>query len=1528
MTRFSCALIGDETLLAGCGDQLLEGGHSVRAVVTGNAQVRDWAEGHGLSVLADMAGLAQVGGFDWLFSIANLAVIPDEVLALPAKGAVNFHDGPLPGYAGLNTPIWALLAGEERHGVTWHMIESGIDRGDILATREVAIDADETAHSLNSKCYAAGLESFAALLKELEADDIQRQPQDFAGRQYFSAAHRPVAAARIDFTRPAAEIARIVRALDFGGYWNPLGLPRVEVAGNTLFARKAEVADSPDTQPAPGQVLSVTGESLRVATAEGAVLLSDLVDAAGLRPALAAMASPDDILTSADETEANALTKGAAALAPHQGTWRKRLSEVEPVQVPMASASGSKPDWETIDLDIPAELPADQAMAVLAIWAVQGAGVSAADVAYTPAALSQNAVAAPWVPLRVETGTTLDDTAASLAAQMADGATQVGFADDLGLRDPALAGLRTPAIAIGDGQTDLPGVCIRAVPGHGTVCLSFDKSRLSPAAITLLKARLVQMFERLSSTQAMADLLALPEAERDTLLAGWNDTNADYDAGLTIPRAFEAQVERTPDATALVFEDQTLSYAELNARANHVARALQAAGVARGTNVGLCIRRSPDLLVGALAILKAGGTYVPLDPDHPAERLAHILSDSGAPVVLVNAATAELVPATAKTVRLDEVAHDGAAPANVDGGAGPDDLAYLIYTSGSTGLPKGVMVEHRNVANFFRGMDDCVDADAGAVWLAVTSISFDISVLELFYTLARGFKVVISGAENRAAVSQGPIPSSGGPMEFSVYFWGNDDGPGPQKYQLLLDAARYADEHGFAAIWTPERHFHAFGGPYPNPSVTGAAVAAVTRNISVRAGSIVAPLHHPARIAEDWAVIDNLTNGRAGLAVASGWHPDDFVLRPENTPPNNKPALFDALDKVRKLWRGDAVEFETAKGEMLPVKTLPRPVSKELEAWVTTAGNPATWREAGENGAHILTHLLGQSIEEVAEKIKIYHEALRGAGHDPADFKVTVMLHSFIADSREEARNVARGPMKDYLRSAAGLIKQYAWAFPAFKRPEGVKSPFEMDLGTLAEDELEAILDFAFERYFEDAGMFGTVADGVARADQLKRIGVTEIACLIDYGIASDVVLEGLKPLTKVMQAANAPAELDEDDFSLAAQIIRHGVTHLQCTPSMARIITQNDEAHLALRGLRQVLVGGEALSADLADDLHACTGARIHNMYGPTETTVWSTQAVVPARATGHTVTIGAPIANTQVYVLDTDGAPVPTGVAGELCIGGDGVTRGYWQRETLTTERFVDSPFAGNGTRMYRTGDQARWTAEGVLEFLGRDDHQIKIRGQRIELGEIEAAMARFTGVSEAVVAPRKTGAGDMRLTGYVTATGAVDLDALRAHLKSALPEAMVPADLMQIETVPLTPNKKVDRKALPTPKRQKVAVAPTHNAQAETGLEQQIATIWSGILGVTQIRAEDNFFDLGGHSLLAVQAHRDLRKALERPGLTITDIFRFPVPARSGADTWKVRLKRPSPRRRASEVLPSRAATMSKRRAMRAGRERQLS
>ena len=1465
--------IGNETLTQQCADQWLARGHKIVALVSRNADVQAWGRDKGLAV---QEGMADLPGCDWLFSVANLSVIPDAVLARAARGAVNFHDGPLPRHAGLNAPVWAIMAGEAEHGITWHLIEGGVDEGDILVQRRFAVAPGDTALTLNTRCFEAAMDSFADVMAAVEAPVLPRVAQDLTQRSYHARDKRPDGAARLVFAGSADAVLRMVQALDHGGYANPLALPKVaDMRGRVLVVGMAEAAE-PMAGARPGEVLAVDEAGLTVACGAGAVVLRGLRALDGGAVCPKTTAAVGDVLPGGDLA---AVTQAIAALAPGEGGWRRRLGQYRPADLPFAKAAAA-PNWRGLPL------------AGVTMDAVQRLvdGLGGGDVAL--GVQGDGDYVAAWVPLR------LGD-----AGWMDHAVKYPGFAADLPLRLPGVGALVQPAIGYRIGGVGPVLGCAVSVDDAG---LQYDAAKIDPPFAQMLAARLAHF--------AGGDGAAMPAAEQDFVLNAINQTEVLFD-DTPIHRAFEAQVARTPDAVALVCDGDSLTYAQLNAEANRAAHVLRDMGVAPGVLVGLCVGRSRRLLVGALAILKAGGAYVPMDPAYPADRLALYLDDSAAPVVVSE--TGQALPDSAAAVlRLDADHRLDTAPiGNPDGGAGPGDLAYMIYTSGSTGRPKGVMIEHRNVANFFAGMDDRIGPDAG-VWLAVTSLSFDISVLELFWTLSRGFKLVLMGDDSRALVSGGAAAVSDTKIDFSLYYWGNDDGAGPAKYELLLEGARFADTHGFCAVWTPERHFHAFGGPYPNPSVTGAAVAAITKNIAVRAGSCVAPLHHPARIAEEWAVIDNLTNGRTGLGIASGWHPEDFVLRPENGPPNNKDAMYDSIDKLRRLWRGEAVQFPMAGGKMVDVVTQPRPVSAEPKLWVTIAGNPDTWRGAGEIGANALTHLLGQSIDELEDKIAIYHEALRKAGHDPANFTVTLMLHTFVARDREQARRIARGPMKDYLRSAAGLVKQYAWAFPAFKKPQGVASPMELDLSSLSAEETEAILDFAFERYFEDSGLFGTVEDCIARVEQLKRLGIGEIACLIDYGIAKETVLEGLYPLAEVLRRVNAGASVAEDDFSIAAQIRRHGVTHLQCTPSMARMIAMNDDSRAALGKVGTMMVGGEALPGALVGDLHRAGVARILNMYGPTETTIWSTTA--QASAFEAISNIGTPIANTQVYVLNDDMAPCPVGVAGELWIAGAGVARGYWRREDLTADRFRPNPF--HGGRMYRTGDLVRLRADGALDFIGRADHQVKLRGYRIELGEIESRAEGFAGVTQCVVLAREDSPGDVRLVAYVT--GAVDAAALRAHLARELPDHMVPAHIVPLAEFPLTPNRKVDRKALPVPAA--AVAAPVAYEAPQSDVAANIAEVWQRVVNLPKVGARDNFFALGGHSLLAVQAHREIKAALGTTKLSITDIFRFPTLAGLAAhlDDGPKPANDPAPAGLGAQGA-ARADAMAARRALRAGR-----
>ncbi len=573
--------------------------------------------------------------------------------------------------------------------------------------------------------------------------------------------------------------------------------------------------------------------------------------------------------------------------------------------------------------------------------------------------------------------------------------------------------------------------------------------------------------------QPVSRISLLGDEERRTVLEKWGIGPALEADATPLPRRFEAQARRTPDAVAVVAGGDRLTYAQADAWANAIAADLRGRGAVPGTIVGLHLERGVALVPALLGILKSGAAYLPLDPAYPPERLAYMLEDSGAAIVLSEPALRAALPASsAEVIPVADRPSGAVEPVTID--VSPSDRAYLLYTSGSTGKPKAVEVEHGNVAAFLAAMAREPGIRADDVLLAVTTVSFDISVLEIFL-----------------------------------------------------------------------------------PLVTGARVVLATRE--------------------------------------------------------------------------EAVDAAALSGRM------------EAEGVTVMQATPATWR------------------------------LLLGGG----------------------------------------------WAGRASLR----------------------------------------------------------------------------------------------------------------------------------------VLTGGEALTADLAGDLLARVG-EVWNVYGPTETTVWSTVQRVTEPGEG-VLPIGRPIAGTRVYVLDRRGEPVPPGVPGALWIGGAGVARGYLGRPELTAERFVDDPFAGAGARMYRTGDRARWLADGTLAFLGRLDDQVKLRGHRIELGEVESALASHPEVRQAAVALREDVPGQRRLVGYVVTALEEDAaaEALRGWARGRLPEIMIPTAFVKVDAIPFSPAGKTDRRALPAPPRETARAAAGYEAPRNEA-EETLARIWAEVLRRERVGIHDNFFELGGDSILSIQ------------------------------------------------------------------------
>ncbi len=1508
--RFSCVVLGEQSLLIQCCEALLARGHEVRAVVAENRRIVQWCEQQGVPCFDDFAVLRdapQAAAFDYLLSITNLRMLPDWLLSRPSKLAINFHDGPLPRYAGLNAPVWALINGESEYGITWHEIVAGADKGPILVNRQFQIAADETVFGLNAQCYQAGLAAFTELVEQLEGGRLAPQQQDFSLRTYFGLSKRPAAAATLDWQQSAAALEKVVRALDFGRYPNPVILPKVDLGAEWLLARMAELVPA-EGHGAPGTIQAFCAKTLTVRCADGAIKLLRLTDLRGeavdVGATLAGLGLSVGAVLPALPPHADALSESVAKFCKYEEFWARRLRRMEPVELPFASrthASGAL--WQKVPV---ADLSGDDLVTALALLFARLARKNEFSLAYLPSAAGEQpewftryfASVVP-LPVRVQLQQPYAELREQMARAIADSETKLSYLNDLPAREPDLraagdcAGYPIRVLRATDADEltarrhgGSAALTIVVATNGGAVGFLADQAQIDRAGLTRLLECFAVLCEAIKADPArpVGKLPLLGASDRkqlETWVPAYGEAQRNALVSDCVHQQFEAQVQRTPSREAALFEGRSLSYAQLNEAANRLARHLQSLGVKRGDLVGVMVGRSLEMLIALYAVHKAGGAYVPLDPVYPRDRLSYMVSDAGLQVVITQRAFADMVGSATRVVLEDVASTLAAYPAdNLALPCAPSDLAYVIYTSGSTGKPKGVMVEHGNVVNFFTGMDQKIDAQPG-IWLAVTSISFDISVLELFWTLARGFTVLLYADAVRQKVARAkPATARAKPLDFGFFYWNvaNDESEyDAEKYRLLIESAKYADANGFNSVWTPERHFAAFGGLFPNPSVTCAALAMVTKNVALRAGSCVVPLHSPIRIAEEWAVVDNLSNGRVGMSIAAGWAPPDFAIRPEAFA-NAKQVMFDSTELVKKLWRGETVDFIGPGGKSVPVRTLPRPIQKELPIWVTSAGNVDTYIAAGKSGANLLTHLLGQTVEEVGEKVRAYRKAWVEAGH-PGQGIVTLMLHTLVGPDSAAVEKVVRGPLKDYLKTAMFLVKSAAWNFPTFKKlsDEQGKTLDEF-FATISPEDMDGLLDHAFERYFNSSGLFGTPEQCLSMIDKVEAADVDEIACLIDFGIKTETVLEHLPYLNQLRDLAQSAASTEED-YSLPALFARHEVSHFQCTPSMATMLVSDPVAQPGLGKLRQMMVGGEAFPPELARELKSRVRGRVTNMYGPTETTIWSSVGDVGGDTPlpVNNVSIGKPLPNQTVYILDDNQQPLPTGLPGELVIGGAGVVRGYWQRPELTAEKFLADPFAtARAARMYRTGDLARFLPDGRIECLGRVDHQVKIRGYRVELGEIEALLRSHTQVREAAVVLREDTPGDQRLVGYIRSVSGdeVPADTLKAWLRQQLPEFMVPSAFVNLAELPLTPNGKLDRKALPAPRQAEVEsenfVAPTSDA------ESTISEIWQRALGVSKVGTRDNFFDIGGHSLLVVQVLKEMREKFPKP-IQMTDLFR---------------------------------------------------
>ncbi|KNB53183.1 amino acid adenylation domain-containing protein [Streptomyces caatingaensis] len=743
MTHFSCFLVGGNAMVASCAELLLERGHRVLGVVTAAPAVRDWAERAGLPALAfgpHLEDRLAAEPFDHLFSVANLRMLPRRILGLPRGLPVNFHDGPLPRYAGVHATTWAVLRGETRHGVTWHVMTEEADTGDVLARRDVPVAPGETSATLNVKCLEAGLDAFAGLADDLAAGRARRRPQDLALRTYHGRHDRPPGGGLLRWDRPDAELDAAVRARDFGPHANTFGTAKAVIGERAVTVRALHVLPGRSGRP-PGTVLAADGRGLVVATAGRDVRLTLRDPHHGVRPG--------DQLPVPDAALLDAAGRAEALGLPDEAHWVRRLGALDPADLP------HRADAPRTDADVPVPDGAADPhwlLAALLAFLVRTGVTPGTDVRLIRPAPATGHPAADtlhtdWIPLRVPA---LDGHGMTpLRDRVAREATARGpIPRDLWARHPRLRAAARRTLPVCFAFDD----AAPAEPPPGTALFvriprTAGPCRWSGPAGPLAAYATAWLDDLAHGADPARAPLGTAGARRAT--AAWNATAAGLSLGTTVHRMVARQALLRPGAPAVSCAGHTLDYGELDRRSSEFAGLLRARGAGPGHRVGVHLDRSTDLLVVLLGVMKSGAAYVPLDPGYPPARVAAMVEDAAPALIVTGERLAAALPATGAGLLVPRHGHTAAPP--VDGAdVDPDSDAYVIFTSGSTGRPKGVRVTHRSLANLVCAMARTPGFTPGDRLLAVTTLCFDIAGLELYLPPATGGHVEIAPAETAA----------------------------------------------------------------------------------------------------------------------------------------------------------------------------------------------------------------------------------------------------------------------------------------------------------------------------------------------------------------------------------------------------------------------------------------------------------------------------------------------------------------------------------------------------------------------------------------------------------------------------------------------------------------------------------------------------------------------------------------------------------------------------------------------------------
>jgi amino acid adenylation domain-containing protein/non-ribosomal peptide synthase protein (TIGR01720 family) len=789
--RLRACVIGKGDLLLQCAQLLLDHGYEIAAIASASSRVETWAGERGILCAGSLSGLldaVDLASVDDLFSIINPEIVPADVLRLPRRLAINYHNSPLPRYAGVFATSWAILHGEQEHGVTWHVMEPRLDAGDILKQVRFPIDDDETTFSLNVKCHEHAVAAFAQLAAELKQGEIARRPQDLAQRSYFGAHRKLPDAGILSWDAPASRLDRTVRALSFGDSPNRLGVAKLQ-AGDTFFVPQVLRVLARRSGAAPGTVLAIGPEGLEIATATEDVRLGgalgltgerltppELAQRCGLRPGSRLPASPPDDMRRFEQRVVDA--------SPHEPFWREKVKTAVPLSLAVLGLETAA-DGDGEALVSEAAVLSDETVERLATLLPAGVGLRDALLTALLVGLGNESgeptlsvgLAAGWGPgagpldrlfvdhvvLTVTPPAELSFVAAArlLAGEAAAVLARGRFLRDIVLRHPMLRGktCRLPVAIEWDGEAP---AAPRSPESRMTVILDTDARQLrlmawagegrKAAARSILQGLLRHVLTLLSAAAAepllrLADLPLLTRSEEQQVVREWNDTGRAWSDPAAAHQLVAERARRSPAALAVVADAREWTYAELDARAASVAAALRDAGVGAGGFVAVYAQRSPELVAALLGILRLGAVYVPLDPAQPEERLLQALADCAAGALLLGPGLERALPPWRRTRLSLAAACASPGPPPPPEPAGEDLPAFLMLTSGSTGRPKGVLCTHGGLANRLRWALAACALGAEDRVLQVAAIGFDISVVEMLLPLCAGGRLVIAAPE-------------------------------------------------------------------------------------------------------------------------------------------------------------------------------------------------------------------------------------------------------------------------------------------------------------------------------------------------------------------------------------------------------------------------------------------------------------------------------------------------------------------------------------------------------------------------------------------------------------------------------------------------------------------------------------------------------------------------------------------------------------------------------------------------------------